>query len=315
MVPVAFFACPFLWGVLCKGLSWQPFFFGRGEFPMQAQHPPPQVVVVNQPSQVVPALLNAFCWPGLGHFVQGRLLAGLIWLCLWGFSLALCFVVVGVFLAPIVWILSIVDAARYNPLAARGGGGGLLVALIGGGVVLVGVLLALGLLGLGIIAGIGTQREVAENDPTTEAAAPAEEPPAPDEADDETTPADKSNDLIPLSETDTSASPETATPPAETDSPQTPPVEAKPPTPAVPGSSDSTAPSETTPSAELPTTAEPADAGLRQWTDATGAFRIKAKFLSYSNGAVKLEKEDGKVITVSLERLSADDQAFVRGKL
>jgi hypothetical protein len=281
---------------------------------MQPQQPQPQVVIVNQPSQVVPALLNAFCWPGLGHFVQGRLLAGLIWLCLWGFSLALCFLVVGVFLAPIVWILSIVDAARYNPLAARSDGGGLLVALIGGGVVLLGVLLALGLLSLGIIAGLSSQREVAENAPTT-AVAPAEESPAPEDADDETTPADESNDLIPLPENESPAPPETDTPPAETESPDTPPAEPKPPTPAVSESSSSTALPETPASPEPPTTPEPAEGSLREWTDSTGAFRIKAKFLSYSSGAVKLEKEDGNVITVPLERLSAEDQAFVRGKL
>lgn len=49
-------------------------------------------------------------------------------------------------------------------------------------------------------------------------------------------------------------------------------------------------------------------AELRQWSDATGKFKIKAKFVSLADGNVTLEKEDGEEIEIELKKLSAADQ-------
>src|SRR5438128_2393077 len=47
----------------------------------QYQPPVQQTVVIHAPpqSQALPALVNAFCIPGLGQLIQGRLLAAICW--------------------------------------------------------------------------------------------------------------------------------------------------------------------------------------------------------------------------------------------
>lgn len=54
-------------------------------------------------------------------------------------------------------------------------------------------------------------------------------------------------------------------------------------------------------------TAAPA-ADLRTWTDATGKFTIKAKFVALADGKVTLEQEDGSRVEIELTKLSAADQ-------
>lgn len=51
-----------------------------------------------------------------------------------------------------------------------------------------------------------------------------------------------------------------------------------------------------------------AAAELRTWTDASGKFKIKAKFVSLTNGVVTLENEDGTELEIELKKLSAADQ-------
>jgi len=53
-------------------------------------------------------------------------------------------------------------------------------------------------------------------------------------------------------------------------------------------------------------------AETRTWTDSTGAFSIEAELVSSANNQVQLRKADGRVITVPLDRLSANDRAYVR---
>ncbi len=53
------------------------------------------------------------------------------------------------------------------------------------------------------------------------------------------------------------------------------------------------------------------DGLLRLWADSTGTYQVKARLQSCHSGTVKLQKEDGTVIPLSLERLSKSDQAFV----
>lgn len=52
-------------------------------------------------------------------------------------------------------------------------------------------------------------------------------------------------------------------------------------------------------------------AWARQWTDRTGEFTIDAKFVSLKDGKVYLEKPDGSVIGVPVERLSSADHQFL----
>jgi hypothetical protein len=53
----------------------------------------------------------------------------------------------------------------------------------------------------------------------------------------------------------------------------------------------------------------------REWTDSTGKFRTQAEFIELKEGKVHLQKQDGKVLVVPLERLSAADQAYVQERI
>lgn len=50
---------------------------------------------------------------------------------------------------------------------------------------------------------------------------------------------------------------------------------------------------------------------LRVWTDRTGKFQVQAKFLGVEAGKVKLEKPDGPVVSVPVDRPSEADQRFI----
>src|ERR1700722_12044673 len=47
---------------------------------------------------------------------------------------------------------------------------------------------------------------------------------------------------------------------------------------------------------------------LRTWTDATGQFKIDAKFVAQDKGKVTLEGKDGKRFEIEAAKLSAADQ-------
>jgi len=50
---------------------------------------------------------------------------------------------------------------------------------------------------------------------------------------------------------------------------------------------------------------------LRTWRDSTGRHEVKAVFLKLEDGEVSLRREDGKQITLPLERLSEEDQQYI----
>ncbi|MCC6510370.1 MAG: hypothetical protein IT423_14800 [Pirellulaceae bacterium] len=50
----------------------------------------------------------------------------------------------------------------------------------------------------------------------------------------------------------------------------------------------------------------------RTWSDKTGRFKVDAMFVGQENGVVKLQRPDGKQVNVPLEKLSPQDQAFIR---
>lgn len=52
----------------------------------------------------------------------------------------------------------------------------------------------------------------------------------------------------------------------------------------------------------------------REWTDRTGKYRIEANAVAVKNGKVYLEKADGNVTAVDLEKLGAKDLDFLKAK-
>lgn len=51
---------------------------------------------------------------------------------------------------------------------------------------------------------------------------------------------------------------------------------------------------------------------VRTWTSQGGKFTIKAKFVELRGDSVTLKKEDGKSLTVAIDKLSEDDQELAR---
>lgn len=49
----------------------------------------------------------------------------------------------------------------------------------------------------------------------------------------------------------------------------------------------------------------------REWSDATGQFKLTARLISVTDGKVKLEKQDGSVANVPVDKLSEADQKVV----
>ncbi len=54
--------------------------------------------------------------------------------------------------------------------------------------------------------------------------------------------------------------------------------------------------------------------GVRTWTDATGKYRVEAELIDFTDGVVRLQKEDEQVIALPLEKLSPADQRFLERK-
>lgn len=53
----------------------------------------------------------------------------------------------------------------------------------------------------------------------------------------------------------------------------------------------------------------------RTWTDSTGKRTVEAEFVDFKDGKVQLKKEDGKTVTIHMERLSGADQKYVKEKI
>ena len=67
----------------------------------------------NSTSSALPALVSFFV-PGLGQLIQGRVLAAVGWFCLTALAAASIGVGIGLVLLPLMWLLNIVDAAKYR---------------------------------------------------------------------------------------------------------------------------------------------------------------------------------------------------------
>ena len=102
---------------------------------------PPQVVIVQNESQALPALV-AFFFSGLGQLIQGRIIAGLLWLfieVILGSMLLFLTFGFGCVLTFPTHLLCVIDVAIYKPLSGRKLGCLILVGLgiNGGGLLLV----------------------------------------------------------------------------------------------------------------------------------------------------------------------------------
>ncbi|MCP4814650.1 MAG: redoxin domain-containing protein, partial [Planctomycetaceae bacterium] len=58
--------------------------------------------------------------------------------------------------------------------------------------------------------------------------------------------------------------------------------------------------------------APPKQLSLRSFVDNTGQFTIVARFVEFKNGQAYLEKSDGTVVTLSMNKLSKEDQRYIR---
>lgn len=72
-----------------------------------------RVIVDHRGSQALPALASFFI-PGLGQLLQGRILAAIGWFCINAAAVASIAIAVGIVLAPLTWVMCIVDAAKFK---------------------------------------------------------------------------------------------------------------------------------------------------------------------------------------------------------
>lgn len=66
------------------------------------------------------------------------------------------------------------------------------------------------------------------------------------------------------------------------------------------------------PAAEPKKTAPEPKAATRKWTDRSGKFSVVAELVEVKDGIVQLKKEDGKVVSLPVERLSEADQTYLK---
>ncbi len=62
---------------------------------------------------------------------------------------------------------------------------------------------------------------------------------------------------------------------------------------------------------EPETPAAKASSGMRMWHDISGTFEVEAIFIGLADKKVSLKRRDGRIVAVPMERLSAEDQAWV----
>ena len=53
---------------------------------------------------------------------------------------------------------------------------------------------------------------------------------------------------------------------------------------------------------------------LREWADDSGKFNVKAKFAGVIGGKVRLRKEDGSIVSVTISKLRKVDQDYVKSR-
>ena len=56
------------------------------------------------------------------------------------------------------------------------------------------------------------------------------------------------------------------------------------------------------------------ESSFRTWKDASGKFTLEAVLVDVKNGNVRLKKENGEIISVAFDKLSTQDQDFLKKK-
>ncbi len=238
-------------------------------------------IIVNAPSsQALPALINFFCWPGLGQLIQGRIFAALFWWCVYLAAFAMILSVglapIGFILLPIAWILCVIDAAKYSPSASRTPASRAVSLVIAAAAFIV----------FAPMVYVAVTRTLSE-------------PPK----------------LAPIPMVENKPGPPVM-PPSIIEQPvEQPPLETVSPEPE-PETTTTTEPAESPESTPTePEVIYPSKlTGLRDmrtWTSATGTFTVDAKFAGYRAGKVMLQKDDGKIINVEWEKLSTEDREWL----
>lgn len=87
---------------------------------------------------------------------------------------------------------------------------------------------------------------------------------------------------------------------------------AKPGRDSIPTSTPTSTPVNASSAAEF--TAPSGNSSVREWTDASGTYKVQAELVSFEFDHVQLKRTDGKILNMPLTKLSADDQQFVREK-
>jgi uncharacterized cupin superfamily protein len=54
---------------------------------------------------------------------------------------------------------------------------------------------------------------------------------------------------------------------------------------------------------------------VRTWTDRTGKFTVEAEFVNFVDGKVQLAKLNGRTTTFPIERLSTEDQQWIKDRI
>ena len=57
------------------------------------------------------------------------------------------------------------------------------------------------------------------------------------------------------------------------------------------------------------------NAQVRTWKDSSGTYEVKAKFLSTDSKSVKIETENGREISIEINKLSQRDQQYIKNKV
>ena len=74
--------------------------------------PSPQTLVINATKSPGLAAVLSFFICGLGQIYNGQILKGIFMIVIYGLSVALTFVLIGLITTPILWIFGMVDAYR-----------------------------------------------------------------------------------------------------------------------------------------------------------------------------------------------------------
>ncbi len=80
---------------------------------------------------------------------------------------------------------------------------------------------------------------------------------------------------------------------------------------SAPGATPASTAAGATPAGSAPA-ANSASTAVREWSDATGKFHVKAELIGVKDGKVQLKKSDGEILSVPLAKLSAQDQDAVK---